>query len=52
MKAGLSTLWVDVRHLYYVFITAVEVACMSLIVWSVWTKCSSEAAVPRQEQAR
>ena len=27
---------------HYVFFAAVEVACMALIVWSVWTRRSSE----------
>lgn len=30
---------------HYVFFASVEVACMALIVWSVWTRRSSEAAV-------
>lgn len=29
---------------HYVFFASVEVACMALIVWSVWSKRSSEAA--------
>ena len=29
---------------FYAFFAAVEVACMALIVWSVWTRRSSEAA--------
>lgn len=29
---------------HYVFFASVEVACMALIVWSVWTRRSSEAA--------
>jgi Sec-independent protein secretion pathway component TatC len=32
---------------HYVFFAAVEIACMALIVWSVWTQRSSEAAAPR-----
>jgi Family of unknown function (DUF6326) len=31
-------------HLHYYFFATVEVACMALIVWSVWTRRSSEAA--------
>jgi len=31
---------------HYVFFATVEVACMALIVWSVWTRRSSEAAAP------
>jgi len=34
---------VDLHHLYYVFFAAVEVACMALIVWSVWTRRNSES---------
>jgi Sec-independent protein secretion pathway component TatC len=30
--------------LHYVFFAAVEVACMALIVWSVWSVRDSEAA--------
>ena len=33
--------------LHYVFFATVEVACMALIVWSVWSRRSSETAVPR-----
>jgi len=29
---------------FYAFFAAVEVACMALIVWSVWTRRSPEAA--------
>jgi hypothetical protein len=29
---------IDLHHLYYVFFAAVEVACMALIVWSVWSR--------------
>lgn len=29
---------------FYAFFAAVEVACMALIVWSVWSRRSSEAA--------
>lgn len=29
---------------FYAFFAAVEVACMGLIVWSVWSRRSSEAA--------
>ena len=39
---------VDLHHLYYVFFAAVEVACMALIVWSVWTRRDSERAWRRQ----
>jgi Sec-independent protein secretion pathway component TatC len=31
---------------HYVFFASVEIACMALIVWSVWTRRSSEAASP------
>jgi hypothetical protein len=30
-------------HLHYYFFAAVEVACMALIVWSVWTRRTSAA---------
>jgi Sec-independent protein secretion pathway component TatC len=33
--------------LHYVFFATVEVACMALIVWSVWTRRSSESAALR-----
>lgn len=33
--------------LHYVFFAAVEIACMALIVWSVWSRRSSETAAPR-----
>ncbi len=33
--------------LHYVFFATVEVACMALIVWSVWSRRSSETAAPR-----
>ena len=33
--------------LHYVFFATVEVACMATIVWSVWTRRSSEAATAR-----
>ena len=29
--------------LHYVFFATVEIACMALIVWSVWTRRSSES---------
>jgi hypothetical protein len=32
---------------HYVFFATVEVACMALIAWSVWTRRSSEPAEPR-----
>jgi hypothetical protein len=35
---------VDLHHLYYVFFATVEVACMALIVWFVWTRRSAETA--------
>jgi len=34
-------------YLHYVFFATVEVACMVLIVWSVWSRRSSETAAPR-----
>ena len=34
-------------HLHYYFFATVEVACMALIVWSVWSRRSSEAAAPQ-----
>jgi hypothetical protein len=34
-------------YLHYVFFATVEVACMALIVWSVWSRRSSETAAPR-----
>jgi hypothetical protein len=33
--------------LHYVFFAAVQLACMALIVWSVWSRRSSETAAPR-----
>ena len=33
--------------LHYVFFATVEVACMALIVWSVWTRRNAETAAPR-----
>jgi Sec-independent protein secretion pathway component TatC len=33
--------------LHYVFFAIVQVACMALIVWSVWSRRSSETAAPR-----
>jgi uncharacterized membrane protein YhaH (DUF805 family) len=33
---------------HYVFFASVEVACMALIVWSVWSRRSSETASPRE----
>ena len=36
---------------HYVFFAAVEIACMALIVWSVWTRRGSEVAAPRQAGA-
>jgi len=33
--------------LHYIFFATVEVACMALIVWSVWSRRSFETAVPR-----
>ena len=42
---------VDLHHLYYVIFASVEVACMALIVWSVWTRCDSVGAW-RREPAR
>ena len=35
-------------YLHAVFFAAVEVACLALIVWSVWARRSSEAAAQRQ----
>jgi Sec-independent protein secretion pathway component TatC len=32
---------------HYVFFATVEIACMALIVWSVWARRSSESAVLR-----
>ena len=32
---------------HYVFFATVEIACMAMIVWSVWTRRSSETAEPR-----
>jgi hypothetical protein len=34
--------------LHYVFFATVEVACMALIVWFVWTRRGSETAAPGQ----
>ena len=36
---------------HYVFFAAVEIACMALIVWSVWARRGSEVAAPRQAAA-
>jgi Sec-independent protein secretion pathway component TatC len=33
--------------LHYVFFAAVQLACMALIVWSVWSRRSSGTAAPR-----
>jgi hypothetical protein len=33
--------------LHYLFFASVEVACMALIVWSVWARRSSERAALR-----
>ncbi len=38
--------------LHYVFFAIVEIACMALIVWSVWSRRSSETAVPVFSTAR
>jgi Sec-independent protein secretion pathway component TatC len=38
--------------LHYVFFAAVEIACMALIVRSVWTRRSSAAAAPQPMVAR
>ena len=32
---------------YYAFFAAVEVVCMALIVWSVWSRRSSKTMAPR-----
>ncbi|MGE5229088.1 MAG: DUF6326 family protein [Deltaproteobacteria bacterium] len=37
---------------HYVFFAAVEVACMALIVWSVWARREPEAAAPRTTSRR
>jgi len=34
-------------YLHYYFFAAVEIACMALIVWTVWARPSSEAAASR-----
>jgi hypothetical protein len=34
-------------YLHYYFFETVEIACMAVIVWSVWSQRSSEAAVER-----
>ena len=36
---------------HYVFFAAVEIACMALILWSVWTRRGAEAAAPREAGA-
>jgi hypothetical protein len=33
---------------HYVFFAAVEIACMALIIWFVWTRRGAEAAAPRE----
>jgi hypothetical protein len=33
-------------NLHYVFFATVEVGCMALIVWSVWSQRNSETAAP------
>ena len=37
---------------HYVFFASVEVACMALIVWSVWTQRESEAVAPRLVESK
>jgi len=39
---------VDLHHLDYVFLAGVEIACMALIVWSVWTRRDSVRALGRE----
>lgn len=34
-------------HLHYYFFATVEIACMALIVWSVWTRRTSGPAAPQ-----
>ena len=36
---------------HYVFFAAVEVACMALIVWSVWTRRTAAASRPLDQRA-
>ncbi len=38
-------------HLHYYFFAAVEIACMALIVWLVWTRRQSEAVSGAVQQA-
>ena len=50
VAAVITTAWVvggGSLTLHYVFFAAVEIACMALIVWSVWTQRISETAAPR-----
>ena len=47
VAAVITTLYViggGSPYLHYYFFAAVEIACMALIVWSVWARPSSEAA--------
>ena len=37
---------------HYVFFASVEVACMALIVWSVWARRGAEAVAPRTSLER
>jgi hypothetical protein len=39
-------------YLHYYFFATVEVACMALIVWSVWTRRTSDTAVLRIGESR
>ena len=39
-------------YLHYYFFATVEIACMALIVWSVWSRRGPETATPRGGEAR
>ena len=50
VAAVITTLYViggGSLYLRYYFFATVEIACMALIVWSVWARPSSEAAASR-----
>ena len=50
VAAVITTLYViggGSPYLHYYFFAAVEIACMALIVWSVWARRGSEAAAER-----
>jgi hypothetical protein len=51
VAAVITTLYViggGSPYLHYYFFEAVEIACMALIVWSVWARRGSEAVAKRR----